>query len=223
MFKLQNLENQSEIWLNAKLYLFLKWSWYLSHSFPSSTCIHLVDEVALNIVSSFSECTPLFLSHGLLLMIAWLYQGAPSQLISYCFDSFIKGVSRNSTAERDSLYVDNLLLRVCNFSLSVSIALITLNLPCTLSGNIRSKWKYALLDKTVRLTCKIARHGFSYLRVWKTDMINGLHNAGPAPCLKHSQENPTIGSMVSFFFFWRISSIVFTANRKWASLFILVG
>lgn len=115
-----------------------------------------------------------------------------TQLICYCYcnpyNPLIKGVSRNSTEQRVSLYVVDPLLYLFNFSLSVSVDLIILNLFCTLSDCILCQRNNFLLNKTVHLTCKIAKHGFNCLRVQVTVKINDLYKANPAACLKHSQE-----------------------------------
>lgn len=84
--------------------------------------------------------------------------------------------------------MDDPLLYLSNFSLSVSVDLIILNLFCTLSGYILSKRNNFLLNKTVHVTCKIANYGFNCLRVQVTVEINDLYKANPAACLKHSQE-----------------------------------
>lgn len=98
-------------------------------------------------------------------------------------DPRITGISRNGLEQRVSLYADDLLLYISNFSVSVPAALAIFNPFGVISGyklNLNKSELFPLNKAEFplhSLPFKIARHSFTYLGVQVTDKFIGLYKA----------------------------------------------
>lgn len=130
-------------------------------------------------------------------------------------DPHIICIFRNGVEQRASLYADDLLLYVSNFSVSVPAALSILNSFGAISGyklNL-SKSELCPLNKAAReyplysLPFKTTPHNFTYLMIQVTDTFTDLYKANFALLLARVQEDFDRWSVLNLSLAERINSV----------------
>lgn len=150
----------------------------------------------------------------------------PLSIALHC-DPRITGIFRNGVEQRVSLYVDDLLLYISNFSVSIPAALTIFNSFGAISGYKLNLNKSELfpLNKTAHeyplhsLPFKIAKHSFTYLGVQVTAEFKDLYKANFVPLITRIQEDFDRWSVLNLSLAARINSVKMNTLPKFLYLF----
>lgn len=150
----------------------------------------------------------------------------PLSIALHC-DPRITGIFRNGVEQRVSLYADDLLLYISNFSVSIPAALTIFNLFGAISGYKLNLNKSELfpLNETAHeyplhtLPFKLAKHSFTYLGVQVTAKFKDLYKANFFPLLTRIQEDFDRWSVLNLSLAARNNSVKMNTLPKFLYLF----